>query len=382
MKRLLCLVAALCLLVSGALAEESDLDAQVRRVFKAHKTVGGTVLAAKDGEIVYQLNYGYADRASKTLVTDGTYFRVASVTKMISAIRVMQLVEDGTLDLDEDLSTYLGFSMRNPYHPETAITLRHLMTHTSSVNQGGGYGKAGRGISDLLSLSSKNKGNYYNEVPGKKYRYSNFGAGLMGSVLEAVTGQNVNDVITEGVFTPLGIDAAYHASLLAHPENVSNTYDENGSLTRTAEKSIALAWDPSVNPEEHYMITVGSLWITGQDLCRQGMLLCDGGTLGDVTLLEAGTVAEMMASQQGKGGVQVDSPYGLCINRDTTLLADRMVYGHQGLSGGIAANVYFEPESRFVFVMMTNGCSNGMQNRICAISRKLFALLWDAYGEP
>ena len=58
-----------------------------------------------------------------------------------------------------------------------------------------------------------------------------------------------------------------------------------------------------------------------------------------------------------------------------------MFYGHQGMSGGITANVYFEPESRFVFVMISNGCSNKLQNRVCAISRKLFNLMWEEYGE-
>lgn len=381
MKRFFCLLLALCLTLGGALAEEEDLDAQVRRIFKAHKAVGGTVLAAKDGEIVYQLNYGYADKGSKTKVTDETYFRIASVTKMVSAIRVMQLVEDGTLDLDEDLSAYLGFTLRNPYAKDTPITLRHLMTHTSSLSQKGGYGKAGRGISDLLALEGNHKANYYDETPGTKYRYSNFGAGLMGSVLEAVTGRNVNDAVTEGVFAPLGIDAAYHASLVAHPENVSSSYDATGGLTRTGKKAVASAWDASVNPEEHYMLTVGSVWITGQDLCRLGMLLCEGGALDGVTLLRPETVREMMSSQKGKGGVQVESPYGLCVYRDETLLEDRMIYGHQGMSEGIACNVYFDPQSRFVFVMISNGCSNGLQNRICAISRKLFAAVWAEYGE-
>lgn len=381
MKRFFCLLLALCLTLGGALAEEEDLDARVRKIFKAHKAVGGTVLAAKDGKIVYQLNYGYADKGSKTKVTDDTYFRIASVTKMVSAIRVMQLVESGKVDLDEDLSTYLGFTLRNPYAKDTPITLRHLMTHTSSLSQKGGYGKAGRGISDLLALEGNHRANYYDETPGTKYRYSNFGAGLMGSLLEAVTGHNVNDAVTEGVFAPMGIDAAYHASLVAHPEFVSSSYDAGGGLTRTAKKAVASDWDPSVNPEEHYMLTIGAVWITGRDLCRLGMLLCDGGTLDGVTLLQPETVAEMMSSQQGKGGVQVDSPYGLCVYRDETLLEDRMIYGHQGMSGGIACNVYYDPQSRFVFTMISNGCSNGMQNRICAISRKLFAALWAEYGE-
>ena len=204
MKRFLAMVLAAWMVCATALGETSDVDEEVRKIFKMYKAVGGTVLAAKDGEIVYQYNYGFANRQSKTPVTEDTYFRVASVTKMVSAIRIMQLVEAGALDLDADLSDYLGFTLRNPYAREVPITLRHLMTHTSSLNQNGSYGR--RGLEALLALEGNHRANYYDEVPGTKYRYSNFGAGVMGSVLEAVTGKNVQDTVAEGVFEPLGID--------------------------------------------------------------------------------------------------------------------------------------------------------------------------------
>ena len=204
MKRFLAMVLAAWMVCATALGETSDVDEAVRKIFKMYKAVGGTVLAAKDGEIVYQYNYGFANRQSKTPVTENTYFRVASVTKMVSAIRIMQLVEAGTLDLDADLSDYLGFTLRNPYAKDMPITLRHLMTHTSSLNQNGSYGR--RGLEALLALEGNHRANYYDEIPGTKYRYSNFGAGVMGSVLEAVTEKNVQDAVAEGVFEPLGID--------------------------------------------------------------------------------------------------------------------------------------------------------------------------------
>ena len=378
MKRFLAMVLAAWMVCATALGETSDVDEEVRKIFKMYKAVGGTVLAAKDGEIIYQYNYGFANRQSKTPVTENTYFRVASVTKMVSAIRIMQLVEAGTLDLDADLSDYLGFTLRNPYAREVPITLRHLMTHTSSLNQNGSYGR--RGLEALLALGN-HRANYYDEVPGTKYRYSNFGAGVMGSVLEAVTGKNVQDTVAEGVFEPLGIDAAYHASYLATPSDIATCYNSDGTVESSVQKSLTRDWEAEPNPDTHYNLTVGKLWITGRDLCRLGIALCDGGEADSMVLLQPETLAEMLASQQGRGGVRIDSPYGLCVNRNDTLLADRLVYGHQGMSGGITANVYFEPESRFVFVMISNGCSNKLQNRVCAISRKLFNLMWEEYGE-
>lgn len=379
MKRFLAMVLAAWMVCATALGETSDVDEAVRKIFKMYKAVGGTVLAAKDGEIIYQYNYGFANRQSKTPVTENTYFRVASVTKMVSAIRIMQLVEAGALDLDADLSDYLGFTLRNPYAREVPITLRHLMTHTSSLNQNGSYRR--RGLEALLALEGNHRANYYDEVPGTKYRYSNFGAGVMGSVLEAVTGKNVQDTVAEGVFEPLGIDAAYHASYLGTPSDIATCYNSDGTVESSVQKSLTRDWEAEPSPDTHYNLTVGKLWITGRDLCRLGIALCDGGEVDGMVLLQPETVAEMLASQQGRGGVRIDSPYGLCVNRNDTLLADRLVYGHQGMSGGITANVYFEPESRFVFVMISNGCSNKLQNRVCAISRKLFNLMWEEYGE-
>ena len=379
MKRFLAMVLAAWMVCATALGETSDVDEAVRKIFKMYKAVGGTVLAAKDGEIIYQYNYGFANRQSKTPVTEDTYFRVASVTKMVSAIRIMQLVEAGALDLDADLSDYLGFTLRNPYAREVPITLRHLMTHTSSLNQNGSYGR--RGLEALLALEGHHRASYYDEIPGTKYRYSNFGAGVMGSVLEAVTGKNVQDTVAEGVFKPLGIDAAYHASYLATPSDIATCYNSDGTVESSVQKSLTRDWEAEPNPDTHYNLTVGKLWITGRDLCRLGIALCDGGEVDGMVLLQPETVAEMLASQQGRGGVRIDSPYGLCVNRNDTLLADRLVYGHQGMSGGITANVYFEPESRFVFVMISNGCSNKLQNRVCAISRKLFNLMWEEFGE-
>jgi CubicO group peptidase (beta-lactamase class C family) len=111
------------------------------------------------------------------------------------------------------------------------------------------------------------------------------------------------------------------------------------------------------------------------------MLLLNGGELNGVRLLKEETVREMMSSQKGKGCVTIDSPYGLCINRVDNLLDDRMIYGHQGMSGDICANLYFDPQSSLVFAMVTNGCNNKIDDHICAISRKLFAAVWDVYGD-
>jgi CubicO group peptidase (beta-lactamase class C family) len=340
------------------------------------------LIVYEDHKQLYRHMNGTVDVDKKKPVSADQRYLMFSMTKVQTMTAVMQLVEQGLLDLDTDISEYLGYDVRNPYYPKSRLTLRSLMTHTSSLSVGGGYSKVRNTLRKLISTDKKQTGNFHDEAPGTVYRYSNFGAGIMGSLIEAVSQQNINDYMSEHVFQPLGIDAGYHATLVGNPEAVTYIYNRGGTRLITGRKaSLKDDWDASVNPDKHYRITVGSLWINGQDLCRLGMLLLNGGELNGVRLLKEETVREMMSSQKGKGCVTIDSPYGLCINRVDNLLDDRMIYGHQGMSGDICANLYFDPQSSLVFAMVTNGCNNKIDDHICAISRKLFAAVWDVYGD-
>jgi len=395
MKRFLCMLACLMLLCSGAMAELltastpvpteesdfSDLDAKFDAIFKSYKTVGCSVVVAKDGKIVYQRNYGYAYKKGNELVDDDTCFRIASVTKMVSGIHIMQLVEQGKLALDEDISTYLGYEIVNPYAKNTPITLRTLMSHTSSLNSSAGYSNEKNTLKDLLAKSSKKSNNFKKYAPGSKYEYSNFGAGIMGSLMEATTGIDINASVTKDLFAPLGIDAAYNPNLLQHPEKIACIYRAGGKMFKGRITLTSEQWDTSINPDKHFRTTVGCLWIKPRDLCRLGIMMCEGGTVDGVTVLQPETVEEMCASQLGRGVVTVDSPYGLCVNRIDNLLDDRMIYGHQGLIDDNVANLYFDPQSGFVFCFVSNGCSTKKTDRICTISRKAFQLAWDTFGE-
>lgn len=254
------------------------------------------------------------------------------------------------------------------------------MTHTSSLSSNGGYTKSSRTLSFLLDDSAKQWNNFHKYAPGSKYEYSNFGAGIMGSLMEAVTGMNLNDSVTASLFDPLGIDAGYHQTLMDTPENITALYTPEKALMSSRSKLLSQTWDNAVDPDTHYRKTVGAVWMKGRDLCRIGMLLCQGGTLEGVTILQPETVSLMMADQNGQPGITCSSPYGLCVHRVDNLVKGRMVYGHQGMSGGVVCNVYFDPETQFVFALVTNGSSDSMIDHICKISRRTFNLCWQAFS--
>ena len=114
--------------------DSSEVDERMDYYLKSYHAAGASVLVSVAGELVYAHDYGYSYVKGEEPITENSWFKVASVTKMISAIRVMQLVEQGVLDLDQDISAYLGYTVRNPYSENTPITLRMLMSHTSSLS--------------------------------------------------------------------------------------------------------------------------------------------------------------------------------------------------------------------------------------------------------
>ena len=381
--KVLLLLLVLMLASGHGICEETlafRLNEDIDKAFRNHKTVGAAVVVARDGEIVYEHYYGYAVKKQREPVTENTYFRLASVTKMVTAIRTMQLVEQGKLSLDQDISDYLGYEVQNPYHRKTPVTLRMLMTHTSSLDPHGGYYQVSNTLRQLISTDRLKRSNWYDEIPGTQYRYSNFGAGIIGSLMESVTGTNIDQDMQNNVFGPLGITASYSAGLLPDPENIPNIYNADGSIADTREYSINKDWDAGVDPDRHYRINVGSLWMRPTDLCKIGILFCEGGTYQNLTLLQLETVQEMMSEQRGKGGITAKTPYGLCIHHETTLHGTKTLYGHQGLCDGIVCNLYYDPETRFVFVLCSNGCNNAMDNRVVHLTRRIFDLVWKEFG--
>jgi CubicO group peptidase (beta-lactamase class C family) len=119
------------------------LDAELAAIVsdRDHPLASLSVVAIRDGRIVYERQFGYRSIAEADPANASTLYRVASITKLVTALGVMRLVEEGRLDLDEDISTYLGASIRNPHFPLVAITLRMLLAHTSSLRDDAGYAR-------------------------------------------------------------------------------------------------------------------------------------------------------------------------------------------------------------------------------------------------
>ena len=373
MKRLFAflLVLALCLPFCAAAEapspepteEPSQLDLDVRRIFKSAQTVAGEVVVAKDGKIVYQYCYGYANQKKRIAASPDHYYRLASVSKLVTAVAVMRLVETGRLNLDENLGTILGgdepFFAANPKFPDIGITPRMLMSHTSTIWDS--YFSTKRPLRTALNVKTAYKTSFYKEKPGTAYHYSNYGAGILGCVLEAVTGLQVSEAVSDLLFNRMDLDAAYAPQLLKNPDNITSRFNR--------------PYPEAIDIDRDYYLSYGNCWMKCADLCRIGMMLCDYGLYNGEHILEEATVKEMLSSQTGKGNITAESEYGLNIARinATDLFPDRLLYGHQGRIDSTLCNLYFDPETRFVFAMVTNYCTPGA--RTYGIRRPAYTLL-------
>ena len=374
------LLALVFLPLSAALAQDADMDAAVDAAFARAKAVGGAVVVAMGQEIVYERYYGEQQKTTHVPVSEHSYFRIASVTKLVTGIGLLQLMEQGVLDPDEDISTYLGYTVRNPRYPDDPITLRQLMSHTAGLNENSSYTNRARTLREMIDVTQKARANFKDVRPGTVYEYSNFGAGITGSIIEAVTGQDVSGYMREAVFAPLGIDAAYTVTQLQSPEDITASYKKDGSLTVSPSYLLRQPYEAAADPDTHYRLTVGSLFIRPRDLAKLGIALCGDGTVEGVRVLSEASVAMTRQEQSPETtGITAKSPYSFFVIRQDTLLKGRRVYGHQGTSEGIVCNLYVEPESGLTLVVMSNGCNAVRDDGIMSLTRRIAGIVEEAY---
>jgi CubicO group peptidase (beta-lactamase class C family) len=212
----------------------TKLDSAILAEMTKYNIVGTSAAFVQDGKVIWSNGYGWADLEREKLVTPDTIFRVASISKSITATALMQLWEKGKFGLDDDISNYLGFNIRNPKYPNDKITFRMLLTHTSSLLDGsdsGGYLKAINAsnpppLIDLLvpggnAYSSLTWGDYR---PGSSFNYSNFGIGVIACLIEKISGERFDQYAMHHIFRPLGMDASYDVADIANLDRVAVLY--------------------------------------------------------------------------------------------------------------------------------------------------------------
>ncbi|MHC5538055.1 serine hydrolase domain-containing protein [Singulisphaera rosea] len=209
-------------LETGSLRAEASgdsLDDFLEAEMLANRIPGLAACIVKSGKVVWSKGYGWADIKRRVAMDpERSIQNIGSISKTVTATAAMQLWEKGKFDLDDDVGRYLPFPVRNPAYPDEVISFRDLLTHRSSIADSPAYGESYACGDPVMSLESWIKdyfttdGRYYQKEknfhpwkPGEKYRYSNVGFGLIGYLVERLSGQSFAEFTKTSIFDPLGM---------------------------------------------------------------------------------------------------------------------------------------------------------------------------------
>ncbi|TQM17951.1 CubicO group peptidase (beta-lactamase class C family) [Pseudoxanthomonas sp. 3HH-4] len=299
----------------------------------------GAALAASAAEPVAQVRVafdrdgvvathaeGKADLATSRNVTADDPVRVASISKLVTAIGVMRLVEAGTLDLDADMSRYLGWTLRHPRYPDTPITLRLLLSHRSSLTDAAGYYATPLG-EPLKTILDDPKAWDDAHAPGTHFRYTNLNFPLVAMAMENATGERFDRLMQRLVLDPLKLDACYNwatcddatavrAVVLYREGQVVRDDNHAGKppcavVTVEGDDCDLARWKPGENGA--LFSPQGGLRISANGLAKIGRLLLNHGEIDGVRLLEPASVDAMVVPQwtfDGGNGVTHEEDTG------------------------------------------------------------------------
>lgn len=336
------------------------------------RTVGACVQCFKKGELTKQYIMGYARLdGDEVPVTASTIFRTASIAKMVNALLVFRLQTLGKLNVCEDVSDFLGYPVRNPHFPDAPVTLGMLLSHTSSVIDCPAYFASFAKPGELKSMLSSPAA-YAPSLPGMQFRYSNLGAGMIGSMLEKRFNESYESLIQRELFIPLGVEATFDLSKLKD-KPLANNYRVLPSACGFDADQRTQAARPldQADPESHYLLASGNLYLTSEMLAK--LAICawkgnDGFISPDCLDMMQHPTAEWPRKE-------VHMCYGMgLLKLEDACICAKPLWGHQGFAYGAVNGVFFDEEGSG-FVLLNSGTSEQRQGHLALVNRDLIGLL-------
>jgi CubicO group peptidase (beta-lactamase class C family) len=326
--------------------QKVELEKVIDSEFKRYEMPGLACAAVKEDSIVYIGYRGYANLKDKVEISSQTRMLVGSISKTVTLTAIMQLYDRGQIDLDADINSYLPFEVRNPRYKDMPITVRMLLTHTSSISNTKtgylfwfwGYGDYPETLmsfqQNYLTTEGKyySKYNYSDQKPGATYLYSNVAAALLACLVEHATGQDFNDYCKENIFEPLGMNK----TTWFYSETLKN------------EMAIPYANTDINNPPQPFSISpfypAGQLITTAKDLSKFMSAYIMDGSYNNYQLLKPQTVDLILHDYQDKQGLIFV----------TKKMGQFTVWGHTGMIPGASAEMFLDRENRIGYIMIIN----------------------------
>jgi CubicO group peptidase (beta-lactamase class C family) len=365
-------VAAVALLAPARAddAKLGDIRARMQKFVDAKELAGAVTVVGRKDAITSLEAVGNQDAESGTAMPKDALFRIASMTKPITAIGIMILADEGKLSVDDPVEKHLpefkgqmlaaGRSADSLYlkKPPRPITLRDLLTHTSGLP-----GRMPDGLSDLYTKRQHTLAEGVMAFsqrpldfePGSKWSYCNPGIDTLGRVIEVVSGMSYEDFLKKRVFDPLEMKDTTFYPTKAQLERATPIYNKKDG-------KLVAAQNPITGPPEgaRYPIPAGGLYSTGADLAKVCQLMLNNGTLGKTRILSPEGVAAMTKVQTGdlKAGFTDGMGWGLGVGvvKTPTGVTEMLSPGAFGHGGAYGTQYWMDPkQDLFVILLIQRG---------------------------
>jgi CubicO group peptidase (beta-lactamase class C family) len=335
--------------------DELEMRARVGEILNRWPAVGLAVGVVRNGSLEFFSGHGLADIASHTPVTEDTVFRIGSITKTITAIAVMQLWEQGLVDLEAPANDYLSAYQLVPakagWRP---ATVRHLLTHTAGIREVlhpsgllrmrdlGETVKLGRPVPSLAEYYRG--GLRLDAEPGSRFMYTNHGFATLGQIVADVSGKPLDHYLREHIFEPLGME---HTDLVRSPRVTAHLATGYELRSDGAE---------AVTDYEVVPIGAGAVYSTPADMARYLAALLGGGSNQHGCVLKPATLAAMFEPHY-----QPDPRVpGMGLAFFRTNLGGRLAVEHDGILPGFDSQIFLAPSDGVAVMAFANGARRGM----------------------
>jgi len=372
-KKIIYLFVLLVLLSVKAISQVENIAPAIQQIFKDEKVVGLSVAVVKDNKIIYTNSFGSSDLETGAPLTNKNIFRIASISKSFSATSIMQLIEAGKLDLDEDVSNLVGFPIRHPKYPETVITLRLLMSHLSSINDSEGYFSL-----DYINPSKNpNWQKCYNDYePGKGYQYCNLNFNMIGTIIERTSGERFDQYVKHHILDPLGLYGGYCVDSL-DKSRFATIYDYNVDSAKfiMSPNAYAARSEEIANYTMGYSTPIfsptGGMKISATDLAKYMTMHMNYGTYKD------GRIITKKSSKLMQTPLSVEENYGFALENTTKMVDGIPLVGHTGSAYGLFSAMFFDPKKKYGIVVISNGCHPAYKGGYNNVIKRTVNVLYD-----
>jgi len=352
------------------LEDFKKLDDLITKHLEDNLIPGLAYCVVEDGQMIWSGAAGWANMEINIPMSIDGIMNIASISKTFTATAVMQLWEKGKIKLDEDINVYLPSPIRNPRHPEIPITIFQLLTHTSSIKDGDNYDASYSDGDPVISLKDWIQnylipgGNFYDAgsnfhpwAPGGERAYSNVGFGLLGYIVEQVSGIPFNTYCKSHILDPLGM---HSSGWFLHEIDSSAHIRPYSFQTRTGsnEEGDSLSDNRALSLYSFPNYPDGLLRTSVRELSHFLMAIINGGAYQNARILKKSTLKKMLKVQvEGSG-------QGLCWGQ----LKFESLWGHSGGDPGVATYMYFSPRTKVGVIVFQNNHNSDLFD----IFRKLY----------